>query len=163
VNRVRFFASAAAFVALRAPARAFGPVKPGQVAPPFSLPGNHGAQVSLASFKGKPVYLNFFASWCGPCIEETPYVVKLAKRYRPKGLVTLAIDELDEEHGADFAQRFGVDYPILFDKNGDVGNAYGQIGMPMHVFIDRGGRVSLWNPGEMDEAAIDAAIRKILA
>jgi peroxiredoxin len=163
VNRPAFLALAAALCGLPRRALALGALHPGQSAPPFALPAARGGQVELAAFKGKPVYLNFFASWCGPCAEETPYIVKLAKKYKPKGLVTLGVDELDEERGADFIGRFAIDYPILFDKNGDVGRDYGQIGLPMHVFIDRAGRVTLWHPGEMSEPEIESAIKAVLA
>jgi len=135
----------------------------GQAAPPFSLPrAAGGAAVSLASLRGKPVYLNFFASWCSPCAEETPWVVDLYKKYRSRGLVTLGVNELENAQKAlTFAKEHGITYPVLVD-DGAMGKNYGVIAMPVHVFIDRQGRVSTFRLGEMTSTEIEAAIKKIL-
>lgn len=108
------------------------------------------------------MYLNFFASWCSPCAEETPWVVGFYKKYRSRGLVTLGINELENSRKAlDFAKEHGITYPVLVD-DGAMGKDYGVIAMPVHVFIDRQGKVSAFRLGEMTPGEIEAAIKKIL-
>jgi cytochrome c biogenesis protein CcmG/thiol:disulfide interchange protein DsbE len=145
-------------------ARAAGALHPGDTAPPITLAkATSPGDLSLSAFRGKPVYLNFFASWCGPCVHESPYIGKLAAKYASKGLVTLGIDELeDRTKAAAFATANKLHYPVLVDKDGQTGTDYGQIGLPMHVFIDKQGKIALWRPGEMSEAEIEAAIQRIL-
>lgn len=142
---------------------AAGVPRPGQVAPAFALPrAAGGGTISLASLRGKPVYLNFFASWCSPCAEETPWVVSLYKKYRSRGLVTLGVNELENPQKAlAFAKQHGITYPVVVD-DGAMGKDYGVIAMPVHVFIDRQGKISTFRLGEMTSAEIEAAIKKIL-
>ena len=103
-----------------------------------------------------------FASWCSPCAEETPWVVGFYKKYRSRGLVTLGINELENSRKAlDFAKQHGITYPVLVD-DGAMGKDYGVIAMPVHVFIDRQGKVSAFRLGEMTPGEIEAAIKKIL-
>lgn len=140
-----------------------GVPRAGQPAPAFTLPRAAGSgSVSLASLRGKPVYLNFFASWCSPCAEETPWVVGFYAKYRSRGLIVLGINELENAKKAlDFAKAHKVTYPVLID-GGAMGKDYGVIGMPVHVFVDRRGVVSTYRLGEMTPGEIEAAIRKIL-
>jgi cytochrome c biogenesis protein CcmG/thiol:disulfide interchange protein DsbE len=147
---------------LGAPVKA-GVPRAGQPAPPFTLPrAAGGGKISLASLRGRPVYLNFFASWCSPCAEETPWVVEFYKKYRSRGLVTLGINELENAKKAlEFAKQHDIPYPVLID-DGPMGKDYGVIAMPLHVFIDRRGKVSTFRLGEMTRGEIEAAIKKIL-
>ena len=135
----------------------------GDVAAPFTLERADGrGSISLASFKGKPVYLNFFASWCGPCNDEAPSVVGFYKKYHPRGLVTLGINELENSKKAlEFAKQYHVPFDILLD-DGPMGKDYGAIGLPVHVFIDRHGKISTYRLGEMTPGEIEAAIKKTL-
>lgn len=148
---------------LSSPASA-GVPRAGQPAPPFTLPrAAGGGTFSLASLRGKPVYLNFFASWCSPCAEETPWLVNFYNEYRSRGLVTIGVDELEDAKKAlAFARQHGVTYPVGHDDDGAMGKDYGVIAMPVHVFIDRQGRVSTFRLGEMTSAEIETAIKKIL-
>jgi peroxiredoxin len=135
----------------------------GDPAPAFNLPRVGGGTLSSASLKGKPVYLNFFAWWCAPCNEEAPSVVQLYKKYHPRGLVAVGIDEQeDPSHAADFVKKYGVPFAAIVDADGTMGSAYGAIGLPVHVFIDRSGKISTYRLGEMEPAEIEAAIQKIL-
>ncbi|MGP6158874.1 MAG: TlpA family protein disulfide reductase [Vulcanimicrobiaceae bacterium] len=156
------FLFAAALVT--APAMAFSVPHAGDAAPAFNLPRLRGGAVSLASLHGKPVYINFFASWCAPCNAEAPSIAQLDRKYRSKGLVTLGVDEEESAARADgFAKKYALPYSVALDDDGTMGQNYGAVGLPVHVFVDRSGKVSTYRLGEMSPAEIEDAIKKIVA
>lgn len=158
-------AAAAAALALAGSAVSAGEIpQAGSPAPAFTMPlvANGTGAVSLSSYRGHPVYLNFFASWCGPCKAELPSIVSLSKTYAKKGVIVLGIDELESPGAAvSFAKAFGVQYPVGVDSSGSIGAAYGLIGMPMHVFIGADGKIALRRPGEMSGDQIGAELAVI--
>ena len=130
-----------------------------QPAPAFSLKNIDGKTITLASLKGKAVYLNFFATWCGPCNEEAPFIAKLAAKYKSKGLTTYGIDEQESRDKAvGFIKKYKLTYGVLLDDT-SVGNTYGALGLPLHVFIDKKGIVKTYRIGEMNASEIEAAIK----
>jgi len=134
----------------------------GDAAPEFALPTTSGGSVSSARLKGKPLYVNFFASWCGPCNEEAPAVGTLYKKYHARGLTVVGIDYLEDKASAvGFAKKYGWPFLIGID-DGSAGEKVGLFGLPVHVFIDKSGKVSTVRYGEMDAPDIEAAIKKIL-
>jgi cytochrome c biogenesis protein CcmG, thiol:disulfide interchange protein DsbE len=108
-------------------------------APAFSLPllgDDSGQQVALSTYRGKPLIVNFFASWCGPCQTETPL---LARFYRDEqGKVALVgLDENDTVGNAtSFTRADGVSYPVGWDPHFDVGSAYGVNALPQTFFLN---------------------------
>ncbi len=161
--RIRpLFAAAAAFVLL--PAAAFAVPQVGKAPPPFSLPSPGGKSVVLDALRGKPVYVNFFASWCGPCNAEAPSIGKLRAQYAKRGLQVVGIDELDAPGQAEaFQKKYANPYGfVAVDGDGTIGKKYGAIAMPVHVFIDRRGVVKTFRVGEMNPVEIETAIKDAL-
>ena len=115
-----------------------------QFAPAFSLPDRSGKGVSLGHYSGKVVLVNFWATWCQPCREELPALQAIWQQYRHQGLVVLGIaaDKEDQRIVSDYANRIGIDFPILFDPKGTVRNQYEVIGLPMSYLVGRDGKFS---------------------
>ncbi len=118
-------------------------------APDFSLTKLDGsASVSLSDFKGKPVIINFWASWCAPCKEEIPFLQKTWTEYKDKGIIFIGIDVLDDTAAANkFVETFNIDYINLSDNKAKVTNQFGVIALPATFFIDSNGNISKQNYG----------------
>jgi cytochrome c biogenesis protein CcmG, thiol:disulfide interchange protein DsbE len=134
----------------------------GQPAPQWSEPALDGATLSLASLKGKAVYLNFFATWCPPCNEEAPAIDALARAYGPDGLQVVGVDVLENARKAElFRSEHRLSYPIVVDT-GTLRNQYEVNGLPVHVFIDRSGVVRNIVVGELAPSAIRSNVERML-
>ncbi len=141
----------------------------GKQAPDFTLVDLNGKKVSLADFKGKPVMLNFWATWCAPCKLEMPWLEEFHQKYAPQGLVILGVasDQADKSTIANTARKLGVTYPILL-TNGKVEDSFGGIDyMPESFYIDRSGKVALQTAGITGEGQggkdeIEANLKKLL-
>jgi peroxiredoxin len=162
MSRVRI-ATLAASLLLAAAAPAAAAPHAGDVAPAFTLPKTAGGNLALSALHGKAVYLNFFASWCGPCNEEASSVGALAKRYAPRGLHIVGINEQeDKSKAAAFARQYKWPFVVAIDGDGSMGKDYGVVGLPVHIFIDKSGKISTYRLGEMEPDEIESAIKKIL-
>jgi cytochrome c biogenesis protein CcmG, thiol:disulfide interchange protein DsbE len=120
------------------------PPKVGARAPAFSLPRLTGdGDVSLSSFRGKTVVLNFFASWCHPCKQEAPRLESVWRRYRSEGLVVLGVDSGDTKGSVrSFLSAHGVTYPIVFDPDEKLAQGpYALPGLPVTYVINPAGRI----------------------
>ncbi len=115
----------------------------GRPAPDFTLSLFSGGTLSLHSLKGKPVVLNFWASWCVPCREETPLLVRLHQTYGPRGIVFVGVNVEDQDAAArQFLRQYRVDYPAVRAGDDDrVIDAYAILGIPTTVFIGADGIV----------------------
>jgi cytochrome c biogenesis protein CcmG/thiol:disulfide interchange protein DsbE len=121
-----------------------------------------GTPLSLASLRGKPVYLNFFATWCPPCNEEAPGINALQKQYASTGLTVVGVDELENAKKAQsFVKKYALVYPVVID-DGTLQGQYQVNGLPVHVFIDRRGVIKSIHVGEMSKTQIAGAIRTIV-
>jgi len=140
----------------------------GKAAPAFTLVDLDGKKVSLADYKGKPVFVNFWATWCEPCKLEMPWLEDFSKKYKPQGLVVLGIstDDGGKDLVAKTAKKLGVSYPILL-KNDKIEDAYGLEYMPQSFYVDKTGKVLIATAGISDgqggKDAIEANIQKLLA
>jgi len=113
----------------------------GRPAPDFTLSLFSGGTLTLHRLRGKPVVLNFWASWCVPCREETPLLVRLHKTYEPRGVVFVGVDVEDRKPDAlAFITQFHVDYPVVVGTD-EVMEAYQVQGIPTTVFIGADGVV----------------------
>lgn len=144
------------------PVAAAAPPRPGQAAPTFDVRTLDNKPLMLAKFHGKPVYLDFFASWCAPCREETPEVIKLSKQYKKRGLTVIGLDDNESTDRAQgFSDQFKIPFPVAI-ANQKLLDSYGVIALPVHVFIDRNGQIKLYRLGEMSTQQIQDAINSIL-
>jgi len=149
---------------LAAAAPALAIPRPGDPAPPFTLATAGGGTLRSAALRGRPLYLNFFATWCGPCREETPSIVALSRKYAARGLRVVGVDVGESAAKAQgFAREFALPYPLAVDPDQRTRASYGGgLYFPLHVFIDAAGIVRVYHPGEMSAAQIEAAIGGIL-
>jgi thiol-disulfide isomerase/thioredoxin len=133
-------------------------------APDFTLESLEGKSMRLSDLRGKAVLLNFWATWCGPCKIETPWLVELQKQYGSQGLqvVGIAMDESGKEDIAKFAKDMGVNYPVLLGKEA-VGEAYGGVpALPESFFIGRDGKIVDKIIGLRGRAEIEDSVKKAL-
>lgn len=124
-----------------------------------------GKSLSLESFKGKVVYLDFWASWCGPCALSFPFMSEIAKRHKAEGLelVAVSVDETREEAEA-FLNSHPTSFTVVHDPNGDCPKAYGLETMPTSYLIDRKGNLREVHRGfsNSDRQDLDKAIVSLL-
>jgi len=117
--------------------------QPVKKAPNFTLEDVQGNKVSLADYKGKVVILNFWATWCPPCIEEMPSMEKLHQRYKGDDFVLLAVNV--EENSRKIVQKFlkknPYTFPVLLDLDARVQQMYGAYRFPETVIINRNGDI----------------------
>ncbi len=112
----------------------------GKPAPPFALaPVGGGAPVSLEALRGRPVVLNFWATWCMPCLQEHPALQEAARRLGPGAVFLGVVYEDDESNVRSFLARYPSAYPSLMDPGTRTAIAYGVQGVPETYFIDRQG------------------------
>ena len=118
------------------------PIKEGTELIDFELESLDGGTVKLSSYKGKVVFLNFWATWCPPCVAEMPSMQKLYDRFKERGLEIIAVD-LQEDKAAvrKFVDRHDLTFTALLDKTGRVGSQYGARNIPTTYIIDRKGFV----------------------
>lgn len=135
----------------------------GEPAPALVVPQVGGGTINLAALRGKPVWVNFMATWCPPCQDEFPLMNGFAARYAKDGLVVLAIDVKEEEGVvASFAQRLGAIFPLGLDLDGRAAQTWGAIALPVHFWIDADGIVRDGSLGGIGPDIMASGLRKIL-
>jgi len=122
----------------------------GEAAPDFSFEDATGSTFSLSDFQGKMVMLNFWATWCGPCAYEMPFIQQVYDEWPDGDLVILTIDIGESaETVATFLQDNGISLPVLLDMEGKVAVLYGVRGIPRTLFIDKDGLIRGIKPGAL--------------
>ena len=117
-------------------------VKAGDTAPNFSVQTDTGKTVTARDFGGKLLILNFWATWCAPCVQEVPSLDQLERQLGPKGLVVLGVSvDKDEKAYREFLTRFRVSYLTARDPAQVINTKYGTIQYPESYLIDRNGKV----------------------
>ncbi len=137
----------------------------GALAPAFTLPRLEGpGKVTLASFRGRPVVLNFWASWCNPCKSEAAVLERDWKTYRGKGVVFLGVDYHDLASDARrFVSAHGLTFTMLQDGSGSVTGSYGVSQVPETYVLDRQGRIVAHLTGPITQGVYAGEFRKALA
>ncbi|MGC2049635.1 MAG: TlpA disulfide reductase family protein [Gallionella sp.] len=139
------------------------PIATMEAAPDFHLTLFEGGDFQLSAQKGKIVVINFFASWCVSCGEETPVIEKASHQYAPLEVVFLAIAVDDTEKKAKaFMKKMGITIPAGLDKTGEIKDDYGIYGMPTTFFIDKNGRINYFHSGVVTEELLKHEIDKLL-
>ncbi len=142
---------------------ASGAARVNQPAADFTLPLLGGGEVTFSSLRGKPVVINFWASWCPPCRDEAPILEKVWQSYQDKGVTFIGVDIQDTEEAAlAYLKEFEITYPNGRDIDGRITIDYGVSGIPITFFINREGLIiSRW-VGAVDEALLVARIEELL-
>jgi thiol-disulfide isomerase/thioredoxin len=149
------------------------------VAPPdfggarlFQLEDLNGRLVSLNDFRDQVVAINFWATWCNPCREEIPDLVKIQDRFRNRGFIVLGLSRdllnqngqlaKNEEGVESFVEEFNINYPVLWDTENIYSRHYDGIGMPTTIILDRHHRIRFRHTGIIDSVTLDAEIIMLL-
>lgn len=136
----------------------------GNRAPDFQLPTMDGKTVKLSDYRGKPVLLNFWATWCGPCRYEVPFLEQINDTYTSQGLVMLAVDIGENATTIqNFMTSLNVSLPVLMDANSAVSKKYGLTGIPTTLLLDKDGIIRFKIIGAFqNKAAIEEALKTIM-
>ncbi|MFC1897402.1 peroxiredoxin family protein [Chloroflexota bacterium] len=124
------------------------------LAPDFQLQSLDGQTVALGNLRGKPVLINFWATWCPPCRSEMPYIQDIYEEWTDKGLVLLAINIGESSSTVrDFMQSHNLSFTVLLDTKQDVAQNYNITGIPTTLFIDKDGIIQDKEIGPFQNAA----------
>lgn len=131
-------------------------------APSRPLPKLGGGETALADFRGRPVILNFWASWCDPCKEEAPLLVRAHELLTRSGGTVLGVTVKDATGDSQtFVDKFRLPFPNVRDVGDELGDDYGLTGVPETYAIDRSGRVVALSRGQITQKWVDDAVRTI--
>lgn len=142
---------------------ASSPTTIGSRAPDFTLVDLDGQTIRLADLRGRPVVVNFWASWCGPCVEEFPLLQAAAERHVADGLAVVGIVFQDRSEAArSFMLRNGASWPAAMDPGDRVADAYGILAPPETFFVDRAGIIRARHIGQFTESSLEAGLAAII-
>jgi peroxiredoxin len=142
-----------------------GQLAKGQPPPDFTASTFDGKTLTLSSLKGKPVLINFFASWCTSCRAEMPAIEAAYQAHKDQGFTVVGVNTLESGDGVAFYREMGVTFPAVFDPGipGKIGKAYGVTqGLPASIFLDRSGKVDLIQFGGVTRGFVEQELQKLL-
>jgi cytochrome c biogenesis protein CcmG, thiol:disulfide interchange protein DsbE len=133
-------------------------------APNASLPVlGHAGERSLADYRGTVVVLNFWASWCPPCIDELPLLERTQRQIEDRGGTVLGVNYKDiPEDALDLARRFRLTYPNVRDRDGEYAEEYASVGFPETFVVDRRGRIAAARRGPVDAQWLKSTLQPLL-
>jgi len=134
----------------------------GTLAPDFTVTRFDGETFALADYQDQPVFLYFWASWCGPCVEEAPNIEALWPEYRDRGYVFLGLNIWDIESDAEaFIDELGLSFPLARDSERSVYVDYGVQGLPVAFFLEPGLQIHSRYTGPLDEETLREELDRI--
>ena len=141
-----------------------GETRVGKPAPDFSMLLLDGTEFRLSDHPGSPVVINFWASWCPPCRQESPGLERTWRRYREQGIKFVGVDIQDAEDDARaYVQEFGLSFPNGRDVDGRITVDYGVIGLPVTFFISSGGIVEGRSVGAVPEKTLESWVLDLIS
>jgi peroxiredoxin len=146
------------------PTVAAGSLARGQPPPDFTATTFDGQQLNLSGLKGRPVLVNFFASWCTQCAGELPFMEQSYQRHQADDFVIVGVNGLETGDGVGFYHHLGLTFPAVHDPGnpGKISAAYNVTSsLPVSVFIDKSGRVDLIRLGALTPDMLEQEIRKL--
>lgn len=161
---VAFFALLAFGLANKSPATGrSGVTRIGKPAPQFSMTLLDGGEFHLEEHAGRPIVMNFWASWCPPCRDESPGFERVWQKYRDSGVLFVGVDIQDtQEEAARYVEEFGLTFPNGRDPDGKITVDYGVIGLPVTFFIGAGGVVEGRWVGAVPEHKLEDWTRSLI-
>lgn len=126
----------------------------GRPAPDFSLPNGYGGRLELQSFRGQPVLLVFWATWCGICQREMPLLSEMAPQFENAGISMVAVHLGSQQDAGSFTRANRIDFTSVADPEGKVGQAYHVSGIPALVLIGKDGKIKRESSGWTGESVL---------
>ena len=159
----RIFSVAALLFVLGAGAARAGTIPPGSTAPDWKLPDLQDKPVHLSDFKGKVIILDFWATWCPPCVAEVPKFVALQKKFQDKDVVFIGVatDDLKPAVAA-FIKRVGINYPIVLGDEDVLGRYSDDPALPLTLVINRQGKIATSFVGTAPPEGLEKIIDRLL-
>lgn len=124
------------------------------------------SELDLTAYRGKVVYVDFWASWCGPCKQSFPWLDNLVREYRSQNFVVIGVNvDKDRDRAERFLNETPADFPIVYDPQGELATAYKVAGMPSGILIDRAGHVRFQHAGfsEKQKGFYEEQLQTLLA
>lgn len=137
----------------------------GQLAPDFEFSTFDGERMRLSDLRGQPVFLNFWASWCGPCRQEMPDMMTMDEKYSERGLVVLAVNNGEALEPANrFLDRLEIELPMYgYDPTAQIVRRYGVTGLPVSYFIDAEGIITRVVTGQLSFTVMETSVLEVIA